>query len=386
MSRAELVAAALDRKARGTFPLDFCGSSVTGIADRALEKLLAALGLPGDRRPVDSVQGISAPAPAIIFALGSSTLRIGRDRILPGTPSPEGVSTARDRFGVHWRRGVGELYFSQVGAPLGEGRLRDALDAYVFPEPEAAGIDESIAEGRAAAEGFGLFPVLDRDCAGIYEMAARLRGVERLYYDLLDDPEGVDALAERILDYKLRYWSLVLEAWGKAPAAIAEADDYGSEQSLLFAPDLIRGLFISRYRRLLGTIKRKCPAARVVFHSCGAVREILPALIEAGIDALNPVQFTAAGMGLEGLVRDFGDRIAFWGGAVDTKVVLTTGSPEDLRKELSHNAAILGSRGGFVCSTVHNIQADVPVENILAYLEAARGLGLAEARGAGRAA
>jgi uroporphyrinogen decarboxylase len=338
------VKAALDRSAGGVFPFDFCGSTVTGIADLALERLLAALGLPGDRHPVDSVQGISAPPAEILAALGSCTLRIGRDRIKPPPVEREGAVDALDRFGVLWRRGRGELYFSQVSAPLAVGRLSDALDAYSFPELEVAGIRSDVAEGRIVAEGLGLFPVLDRDCAGIYEMAARLRGVERLYYDLVDDPEGVEALAERLLEYKLRYWGTMLDAWGKGPAALAEADDYGSERSLLFSPDLVRGLFLSRYRRLIAAIKKKNPAIRVVFHSCGAVREILPDLIDAGIDALNPVQYTAAGMDLEGLVRDFGDRLAFWGGAVDMRRFLPSGSAEELRREVSRNAAILGSR------------------------------------------
>jgi uroporphyrinogen decarboxylase len=376
MTGLERVLAALDRNGVEAYPLDLCGSTVTGIADGALSRLLEARGLPPERTPIDSIQGISAPPPDILAALGSDTLRIGTDRIGPFSSAADGAQEAPDRFGVQWRRAPDELYFSQVSTPLEEGTLSEALGRLVLPEPDAAAIRASIEIGRRDAARLGLFPVLDRDCAGLLEMSARLRGTERLYMDFYDDPAGVEELAERLLDYKTRYWDAVLEAWGGAavgapiPAGIAEADDYGSELSLLLSPSILRGTYIARYARLLSRIKSRNPEARVIFHSCGAIRPIIPDLIEAGVEALNPVQYRAAGMDAADLKRDFGSRLCFWGGAVDTKRILPGGSPAEVRAELLRAAGSLGRGGGYVCATVHNIQDEVPTANILAYLDA----------------
>jgi uroporphyrinogen decarboxylase len=373
MTGRERVAAAFDRSAAEAWPMDLAGSTVTGIADGALARLLEARGLPLERFTVDSVQGISAPPPAVLAALGSDTLRIGCDR-LPPLPTREAeVVEARDRFGVTWRRRKAEQYFNQTSTPLGEGKLSEALRGYEFPKPDITAIRASVIAGKREADRLQLFPILDRDCAGLLEMAARLRGTERLYLDLYDDPRGVEALAEALLEYKMAYWDEVLGAWEDGSAGVvgvAEADDYGSEISLLLPPATIRALFIARYRRLFARIKTRHAGARIVFHSCGSIRPLIPDLIEAGVDALNPVQYRAADMDPVALKRDYGAALVFWGGAVDTKRVLPSGSPAEVRAEVFRMAGILGSGGGFVAATVHNIQEEVPTANLLAYLDA----------------
>jgi uroporphyrinogen decarboxylase len=382
MNGFERVVASLDRPGAEVYPLDLCGTTVTGIASSCLSRVLAARGLPPECSVVDTIQGLSAPPSEVLVALGSDTLHVGIDRIrVPLQGGPEGSLEARDGFGVLWRRGRGELYFSQASAPLSEGRLSDALKDYRFPEPDIPALSAAVDAGRRDAARYGLYPILDRDCAGLFEMSARLRGAERLYLDFYDDPEGVDELAGRLLEYKLRYWEALIRLWGKAPAGITEADDYGSDLSLLVSPHVLRERYISRYGVLLSAIKAWLPGVRVMFHSCGAVREIIPDLIEAGIDALNPLQFSAVGMEREALKRDFGARLSFWGGAVDTQRVLPYGSPAEVRAQVLSSAATLGAGGGFVTATVHNIQADVPTANAIAYLDAAAEL---KARGAGQ--
>ncbi|HET7838819.1 MAG TPA: uroporphyrinogen decarboxylase family protein, partial [Rectinemataceae bacterium] len=359
-----------------------CGTTVTGIATGILAKVLGAKGLPTETRVADTVQGISAPPPELLLALGSDTLRVGMDRIRGGLKTgDDGSLETVDSFGVLWRRAQGQLYYSQASAPLFEGRLSDALEAYRFPEPELGPMRAAVERGRLDSDRLGLFPILDRDCAGLLEMSARLRGTERLYLDMYDDPEGVEELAERLLEYKLAYWQAQVSFWGAATAGIAEADDYGSEISLLISPHMVRRTYIGRYARLFSAIRSRLPDARIVFHCCGAIREIIGDLIEAGVDALNPVQYAAAGMEPAALKRDFGDRLSFWGGAVDTKRVLPLGSPAEVRAELLRNAAALGPGGGWVISAVHNIQEDVPLENALAFLDAVAEL---KAKGEGR--
>jgi uroporphyrinogen decarboxylase len=111
--------------------------------------------------------------------------------------------------------------------------------------------------------------------------------------------------------------------------------------------------------------------AKVFFHSCGAVREFIPDLIEAGIDILNPLQMNAAGMDLAGLKKDFGDSLSFWGGAVNSQSTLPLGTPKEVRDETKRNIEILAPGGGFVFAPVHNVQRDVPPENFFAMWETA---------------
>jgi uroporphyrinogen decarboxylase len=111
---------------------------------------------------------------------------------------------------------------------------------------------------------------------------------------------------------------------------------------------------------------------RVLLHCCGSVRPLLPDLIEAGIDAMNPVQISTEGMEAKGLKRDFGRDMVFWGGGCDTQTVLRTGSPEQVRAHVREQVRDFAPGGGFVFQQVHNILADVPPENVVAMFDAVR--------------
>jgi uroporphyrinogen decarboxylase len=128
-------------------------------------------------------------------------------------------------------------------------------------------------------------------------------------------------------------------------------------------------MVIPRLKILFAHIKKRLPAVKLFMHSCGAIREVIPDLIEAGVDILNPVQYTANGMGLVDLKKDFGNDLVFWGGGVDTQTVLNSGSPELVRDIVKKNIDILAPGGGFVFAPVHNVQDDVPPENFWAMWE-----------------
>jgi uroporphyrinogen decarboxylase len=123
-------------------------------------------------------------------------------------------------------------------------------------------------------------------------------------------------------------------------------------------------------RRYLAFIKKRLPWAKIFFHSCGAIRELLPDFIEMGIDILNPVQYAAAGMDLPGLKKDFGRDLVFWGGGVDTQNILAKGTPRQVADEVKRTLDILAPGGGFVFTPVHNIREDVAPENFWAMWDA----------------
>ncbi|MFW6370700.1 MAG: uroporphyrinogen decarboxylase family protein, partial [Bacteroidota bacterium] len=150
---------------------------------------------------------------------------------------------------------------------------------------------------------------------------------------------------------------------------IVEADDYGTQESQLISPDQFRQNFKPHINRVLQFIREKSPKSFIFFHSCGNVRPIIPDFIEMGVDILNPVHISARGMEPVALKKDFGKDITFWGGGVETQNILPNGTPQQVADDVKRNIDALAPGGGFVFNTIHNIQAEVPPENILAMWE-----------------
>jgi uroporphyrinogen decarboxylase len=151
---------------------------------------------------------------------------------------------------------------------------------------------------------------------------------------------------------------------------IQVADDYGHQDGPMMSLELFDKYVYPRQREVISYIKSRTDAP-IMLHSCGSIRQFIPRIIQNGIDAINPVQVSAANMDPAELKAEFGDRIAFWGG-IDTQQVLPHGTPEQVAAETRRIIDILGAGGGYVLNSVHNIQADVPPENIIAMFQTAR--------------
>ena len=176
-------------------------------------------------------------------------------------------------------------------------------------------------------------------------------------------------MLDRLVEYKCAFWERALKEIGDLVDVVVEADDLGGQNSPLMSPKTYRSLIQPRHKQLFSFIKAQAPV-KLFYHTCGAVRVLIPDLIDAGIDILNPVQISSPGMELEALKRDFGRDLVFWGGGVDTQRVLGTATPEQIREHVKQNIEALAPGGGFVFAAVHDIQANVPPENIIAMWEA----------------
>jgi uroporphyrinogen decarboxylase len=230
-----------------------------------------------------------------------------------------------------------------------------------------------IAGLRQLAEGYRQagYAVLIKDpFAGIFEMAQRIVGIEKLMVMMALDQKLAEALFDKMVALKLDFWELALPQLADVVDVISQADDYGTQTSQLISPRMFRQLLKPRWKTVFDRIQELAPNARRFFHSCGNVRPLIPDYIELGAQILNPVHVRATGMEPTALKRDFGDALAFWGGGVDTQHVLPNGKPEQVKDDVRRNIEALAPGGGFVFNTVHNIQADVPPENILAMYEA----------------
>jgi uroporphyrinogen decarboxylase len=206
-------------------------------------------------------------------------------------------------------------------------------------------------------------------CAGIAEVYSWLRGYEEYYVDLVRNKDWVGYMLDRLVEFKSAYWERALGEIGELVDVVIEADDLAGQQALLMSPRTYRQVIQPRHQRLFSFIKAQAPV-KVFFHSCGAVRRLIPDLIEAGIDILNPVQISAADMDVAELKQEFGRDLVFWGGGVDTQGVLGTATPSETKDHVRRNIEALAPGGGFVFAAVHDIQANVPPENIVAMWEA----------------
>jgi uroporphyrinogen decarboxylase len=194
-----------------------------------------------------------------------------------------------------------------------------------------------------------------------------LRGMEQAYADLLQDRALVEYCLDKLFAFAYEHTRRIYETIPGRVNITYVAEDFGSQENLLFSPRIIRQVFVPRMKRMMDLAHQA--GAYVFFHSDGAIREIIPDMIAAGIDALNPLQWRARGMDREGLKRDFGDKVILHGG-VDNQYTLPFGSPAEVRQEVLDNIRILGAGGGYILAPCHNIQAVSPAENVVALYEA----------------
>jgi uroporphyrinogen decarboxylase len=277
-----------------------------------------------------------------------------------------------DRWGskLHMPKDGG-LYFDWVEFPIKETSMT-ALDRYQWPRPDPPGyIDQLQAQAKYLYEntdfalvGSGLIG------GGIFEQPARTMGLENFLLSLVTDPKFADRFMERITEIYIESCNTYLDQIGKYLQVFTYWDDVNSQDGWLISPDIYRKMIKPKQRRLVEAIKKKTDA-KLYYHGCGAVFELIPELIEIGFDIINPVQVSAAGMETQVLKKTYGQDIVFWGGGIDTQKTLPFGTPEEVSEEVKRRIDDLAPEGGFVFAPVHNIQAYVPPENIVAAFETA---------------
>jgi uroporphyrinogen decarboxylase len=367
----ERVRATLAHREPDRIPFDLGGSRQTGIHVRAYARLRDALGLePREPRVIDITQQLADVEPDVLDALGADVRLVaprGASTYRRELRDEGGYRTFTDEWGVGRRMPLETaLYYDSYAPPLvGEIDLA-AVDAYAWPDASDparyAGMAE---EARRYAEEERRAVQVGSICGGLTEGLFKLRGFEDGYMDLAGDPALARRVMERILEVKIAYWSRVLPLVEGSVDVVGEADDLGGQERTLFSPATYRDLVKPLHRELFAFLHARTDA-KVFFHTCGAVRELIPDLIEIGVDVLNPVQVSAAGMDTAELKREFGRDLVFWGGGVDTQRVLGAGTPDEVRVEVLRRVGDLAPGGGFVFAAVHNIQPNVPAENVLA--------------------
>lgn len=270
-----------------------------------------------------------------------------------------------DEFGIKHRKvdyGTG-AYDEVIFSPLKEYKTLDEIKKnYKFPDPDWRDYSNvpKLIEGKEdrPIRGGGSEPFLT------YK---HLRGDEQSFIDLIENPDIVNYILDKL--YKLAYQNTV-RIYESIPGKVLisyVAEDMGSQEDLMYSPQQIREYFIPHMKRMTKLVHDA--GAFTFHHSDGAVRKIIPDLIDAGMDVLNPIQWRCKGMEREGLKKDFGDKLIFHGG-VDNQFTIPFGTKEQVKEEVLENFKILGKGGGYILAPCHNIQPVTPPENIAALYEA----------------
>jgi uroporphyrinogen decarboxylase len=202
--------------------------------------------------------------------------------------------------------------------------------------------------------------------ASLFAQIAYLMGWGEFLMSLAANQPLIRALVERLLDFNLRLVIASLDRVEKYVQVFCMYDDLTHQNNLFVSKDTLKDIFIPAYKKLFLAVQTKADI-KILFHICGASHLLFEELIAVGVDAFNPVQVAADGMGNTAALKErFGDRLTFWGGGCDTQHVLPYGTTEEVRREVRRRILDLAPGGGFVFCPVHNIQADVPPENIMA--------------------
>lgn len=203
----------------------------------------------------------------------------------------------------------------------------------------------------------------------LFEWGTFLRRIDNFLMDLLEEPEQVEKLLDALMEIHLGTLEKVCRAVGDIADICRFGDDLGTDTGTFMSPATYRELFKPHHTKLCEYV-HKHSSMHTFLHSCGSIHAVLPDLIEAGFDVINPVQTNCLNMEPERLKKDFGKDITFWGGGVDTRAVLNVATPAQVREDVLNRLKIFAPGGGFVFNTVHNILPDVPPENIVAMYEA----------------
>ncbi len=406
MTPRERVLCTLNRLEPDRVPVDFSGHRSSGIAAIAYARLRDALGLePRPVRVYDPVQQLAVVDEDVLDRFGVDTIEMGRgfaladehwaDWTLPdGTPCQMPAWASPERQEGRWvirsasgrvlaQMPDGAIYFEQCYWPFLEeddlDRLPEALDENMWcavqspPGPLAAGDggDRVLAEGARK-----LREATDRAIVGLFggnlfEMGQFLYRIDGFLMLLAGNPNRAHEFLDRLVEMHLASLEKFLGAVGDDIDIVLFGDDLGMQSGPQISPAMYEEFFKPRHARMWRRAKELADV-KVMLHCCGGVRPLLPHLIEAGTDAINPVQISCKGMDADGLKRDFGERLTFWGGGCDTRFVLPHGSPDEIRRHVAEQISIFKPGGGFVFQQVHNILADVPPENVIAMFDAAK--------------
>lgn len=368
MTSKERVLLALDHQEADRVPLDIGGINNTCMHRIVEQRVKDYLHLEDHGLNDKCIwQGIVLPDPSIVDYFGVDTCSLYLNDQKPWQWDEE-KRCYMDAWGFGWRENPDGLYYNMCCPPLADAETVDDILAFECPAPSEYML-EGLRERAEAHPDKAL--ILEGLRSPIFNLPQWLRGEENFLCDLMDDDGMAECLMDKITDTYIELLDYVIDRIGDKLDIIKFADDMGSQRALLLSPETYRKHIKPHHERLFRHAKERT-GCKILLHSCGAIRPLINDLIEIGVDALNPVQISAEGMDPAELKAEFGDRITFWGGGIDTQFDLPRLSPGQVEEAVRKNLEIFKPHGGYVFAPVHNIMPVVPTENVVAAYEAYR--------------
>jgi len=371
MTHRERVLSALRHEQTDRVPIDFGSTRDSTILKPGYLKLRDHLGIAKDS-PVKLISRFlqAVQIPEEIKKFFDADLR-GVGLAAP----PEGVteiseSSFKDEWGVTRVMPPGGFYYDQVDAPLaGDITTQDIL-RYPWPDPDNPKRYNGLRQRTRLLRENTDYAIVLQLPAPFVHTSQYVRGFQDWFMDCAANQELLGLLFDAIMEVNLAICEHALKQVGDLVDIVFTSDDIGMQYGPAVSPETYRRLFKPRHTRYFQFIHERT-RAQLAFHTCGSVWALLPDLVEAGVDILNPVQVSATNMDSAQLKKAYGKQISFWG-AIDTQHVLPHGSPEEVREEVERRISDLAVSGGYLLCAVHNIQPDVPPENIVAMYQHAR--------------
>jgi uroporphyrinogen decarboxylase len=377
MSARDRVLAAINHREPDRIPVSFgdlCFSSIFDYPPHGYRALCAEAGITDYEEPISSPddggcvlnidEHLKQRLGADIRCVASGSSR--GFEFLPDGASVDVWGLVRHRAGPYWE-------LDDVKAPFRDARTVEEIDAFRerWPDPADPAIWTGKREEAQAIRDAGYAVMAVGGTAlQVGHNYAFTRGFELFLTDMLDDPSFWHAYAERLTNWAVEYMTAFLQPIADLVDIVQFTDDLGSQRALLMSPGKYRSFLKPYHRRWMEAVHRLAPGAKIAIHTCGSVYDIIPDLIEIGIEILNPIQPRAANMEPWCLKREFGRDLSFLGG-VDIQQLLPFGTPDEVRTAVRELIATLGPGGGFIIAPSHQFQPGIPAANILAMYDTA---------------
>lgn len=370
-SRKRLILA-LEHKEADRVAIDI-GGFQSGITCVAYDKLKKKLGILGKTEIIERIQQLAKLDEEILEKFGVDTRYVflkSSTKWDPMEKIEQDFISYADEWGTRWKKPRTSYYFDPVEFPLGSATIDD-LFRYPWPDSQDTSKVEGLKRNALNLQKRGY--AVCTTVSGVFEQCWYLTGLERLLIEIRENPKFVEVLMDKVLETQEGIYSNFLEEVGDYLDLIEIWEDISTQQGPLISPDLYRRIVKPRTKELIQFIKQRTKA-KVALHSCGSVSWAMDDFVDIGVEVLNPVQVSAANMDTRILKARYGDVLSFWG-AIDTQRILPHGTVQEVEEEVKRRIDDLAPGGGYIMAPVHNIQPDVPPENIIAMFEAAKEFG-----------
>jgi uroporphyrinogen decarboxylase len=358
MTPRERVRVALSHREPDKGPIDNNGI-VSSIHEVAYANLLARLGCREDIVVLDAVQRITLNSEAVLQSLGVDTRYLYPNAPASWTYQEKPDGTWKDEFGTTYRR-VG--FYADNVDPVLRGKSFAEVRAYKFPDPTDASRFTGLREKARRLHSGTDYALVSGAMLCFDYIRWVLRGLEDATADLLEDPRMAEYMMDAVVDWMIAYGEGIMDAVGDVIEFFWVGDDWGGQGGPFYSPQMFRSLFKPRIARLIGAMKKKT-RAKCAYHCCGSVRWAIPDLMEAGVDILHPLQPSAEGNGdSAGIKSQFGGGLSFHGGTNNQGLFHGAQGPMEI--DTLKRLRDLAPGGGYIFSSGHNVQANMPAENI----------------------